>query len=343
MSVSRVSVRPRCLPGAPLRYKLAIALLLFSTTPRAHDAFSTTGITLASTAVKHQGVLNPIKYVAELAPAEVKARNKVIEYPVCNVDEPDVSADLAPGKFKVKDYVVSKLHLATTLSAPFRSSTYFCNLWPADMYANLTKYYPPERSFSNYAAKQKSCNVNGCRYAMDIGAIIGKGKQTVAAARNWPEHAEAVATWEQLRAVVFSAEFEKAMWKKLGVTKKVTKREIRIFSDKAGQSSGRVHTDQDARKVATMMLYITDAVEPMFDYGTCLHSVEQYRKRKLYKTKEGQTGRKDGESVCQVKFRYLPNTGYAFKVGPSSWHSAPNSNIRHWNEYPRTSVLVNWY
>lgn len=91
-----------------------------------------------------------------------------------------------------------------------------------------------------------------------------------------------------------------------------------------------------------MMFYITDAVEPMFDYGTCLHTADQYRRRQLMK-KGGRKGMKDGESVCQLKFRYLPNTGYAFKVGPSSWHSAPNSNIKHWRQYPRNSVLVNWY
>jgi len=37
---------------------------------------------------------------------------------------------------------------------------------------------------------------------------------------------------------------EAALWAKLGVIRKVKKREIRILSDKAGQSNGRVHTDQ---------------------------------------------------------------------------------------------------
>ena len=74
---------------------------------------------------------------------------------------------------KVKDYVVRKINMATTFDAPFKSSTYFCNLWPRDMYANMTKLFPPDKAFSNYAAKIKTCNVHGCRYAMDIGAIIG--------------------------------------------------------------------------------------------------------------------------------------------------------------------------
>ena len=80
----------------------------------------------------------------------------------------------------------------------------------------------------------------------------------------------------------------------------------------------------------------------MFDYGTCLHTHDQFRKRKVSK-KISRAGQKDGEGVCEVKFKYLPNTGYAFKVGPASWHSAPNSKIKHWNQYPRNSILVNWY
>ena len=46
-------------------------------------------------------------------------------------------------------------------------------LWPQDMYANMTRLFPPDKAFSNYAAKIKTCNLHGCRYAMDIGAIIG--------------------------------------------------------------------------------------------------------------------------------------------------------------------------
>ena len=173
---------------------------------------------------------------------------------------------------------------------------------------------------------------------MDINAIIGSNPKSK---RNWPDWADAVPTWKKLKTIVFSKDFEHALFTKLGVTRKIKRREIRIFSDKSGQSNGRVHTDQDASKAATMMIYVTDAVDPMFDYGTCLHTLDQYKKRKYLK--RSRPGTKDGESVCEYKFRYLPNTGYAFKVGPNSWHSAPNSFIRHWKQYPRNSILVNWY
>lgn len=301
---------------------------------------STSGKTLPSHDVKHQNVIDPLKYVNDEPPKEVKRRNRVLNYPVCDQNEP-TSVKPSDEGAAMKAYVVEKLKMATTITAPFKSATYFCNLWPQAMYRNLTAHFPPDRAFTNYATKSKSCNAQGCRFAMDVGAIIGpKSKPAVWQKGTFPA---AVNTWKTLKDIVFSKDFESALFSKLGVTRKVKKREIRVFSDKSGQSNGRVHTDQDAHKVATMMLYITDAVEPMFDYGTCLHTVDQYRKRKLMKKSQGRDGRKDGESVCAHKFRYLPNTGYAFKVGPDSWHSAPNSFIKHWPQYPRNSVLINWY
>ena len=37
-------------------------------------------------------------------------------------------------------------------------------------------HFPPDRAFTNFAAKQgKGCNAQGCRFAMDVGAIIGGG------------------------------------------------------------------------------------------------------------------------------------------------------------------------
>jgi photosystem II stability/assembly factor-like uncharacterized protein len=177
---------------------------------------------------------------------------------------------------------------------------------------------------------------------MDIGALL---KRNGKAGKKWKEHEEARATWQLLNDVVFSKTFEEALFEKLGVkSSKVKRREIRIFSDDSGQSNGRVHTDMDAMKVATMMLYVTDRTGPMWDYGTCLHTTNQWKRRKKMKLSEGgRPGRGDGESPCEFKFRYLPNTGYAFRVSRDSWHSAPNSNIKHWRGIPRNSILVNWY
>ena len=176
---------------------------------------------------------------------------------------------------------------------------------------------------------------------MSISAIT---KLNAKAGRKWENHGEAKRTWEMLNTFVFSKTFEKVLFDKLGVKKSVKKREIRIFSDASGQSNGYVHTYADAQKAATMMLYVTESVDPRYDYGTCLHTMTQFKNRKMMKLSAvGRLGRCDGESECELKFRYLPNTGYAFEVSAESWHSAPNSYIKHWKEHPRNSILVNWY
>lgn len=213
--------------------------------------FSSSGTSKPSIDEKHPGATNPLKYVDLEPPAKVKSRNKVLQYPVCNRAEPNLEGttvnETKSAAKMLRNYVVGKLKLATTFNAPFKSSTYFCNLLPKKMYADLTTHFPPDKAFSNYASKQKACNSYGCRYAMDIGGVIGDGKKTVKPSAIWPQRAKAVRTWKGLRDVLFSKDFESALWQKLGVTSRISRREIRIFSDKSGQSNGRVHTDQVGR------------------------------------------------------------------------------------------------
>ncbi|KAK3259930.1 hypothetical protein CYMTET_31092 [Cymbomonas tetramitiformis] len=235
---------------------------------------------------------------------------------------------------------------AETYNKPFASSTYFCQIFPLHFYLDLIQSWPIDRVFTNYASKKNSCSASGCRYYMTSTNIF---KGTGGMAKKWDGYLAKKSIWQALSDAVFNPNFEAALFQKLGVTKKVKSREMRILSDKKGQSSGRVHTDMDARKVATMMLYTPpdhDSAQ-MWDYGTCLHTQDQFNKRKLIKesqgARKGPRGSKDGESQCFYKFRYLPNSGYAFKVHDSSWHSAPNSRIRHWKGTARNSILLNWY
>ena len=287
------------------------------------------------------------------APKEKLTQNKVNEYPTCErggEEEFEEEEEFVGGGGETQQIdrrrttarATARVKKSWRFTKPFKYATYFCDVWPKDVYENLTKHWPPMEAFSNYASKSKSCRAFGCRYAMDIGAIL---KRNGKAGKKWKEHEEARATWQLLNDVVFSKTFEEALFEKLGVkSSKVKRREIRIFSDDSGQSNGRVHTDMDAMKVATMMLYVTDRTGPMWDYGTCLHTTDQWKRRKKMKLSEGgRPGRGDGESPCEFKFRYLPNTGYAFRVSRDSWHSAPNSNIKHWRGIPRNSILVNWY
>lgn len=45
---------------------------------------------------------------------------------------------------------------------------------------------------------------------------------------------------------------------------------------------GRVHTDMDAGKVATMQIYLVSDTVAIWDYGTCLHTQQQYERRRIF-------------------------------------------------------------
>ena len=107
------------------------------------------------------------------------------------------------------------------------------------------------------------------------------------------------------------------------------------------------------------------------DYGTCLHSRAQFDARTPLPGNGTHGRRVDGEAECAVKFRFLPNSGYAFSVSGASYHSAPNSRTQHFSgarapraaathselrastpppaaalrgaDRDRVSVIANWY
>lgn len=268
-------------------------------------------------------------------PTSVRKARQVLTYPTCVP-----GAD--PNATTEKDFVVAQLAAAQTFKSPWPSATYFCGIWPDELYKEMLSLWPPDQIFDNYETKKAGCGSGGCRYSLS-GTKLLKTKAAVGR-KKWKRFDQGVKLWARVRDIVFSKEFEETLWAKLGVSKpreKIKNRELRILSDKGGRASGRVHTDMDARKTATMMFYITTATKPVFDYGTCLHNDKQYKQRKMLSN--GRSGRADGESECFYKFRYMPNSGYSFKVSPMSWHSAPNSRISNYNKIERNTLLVNWY
>jgi hypothetical protein len=94
-------------------------------------------------------------------------------------------------------------------------------------------------------AKEKSCGKGGCRYSISAGDLV----KLKTAPANYPKWVQARSLYQKLQSIVFSREFESALFKKLGVTKGVKAREFRILSDKHGYSNGRIHTDLKAQKV----------------------------------------------------------------------------------------------
>mmetsp|Transcript_23507 Transcript_23507/g.39387 ORF Transcript_23507/g.39387 Transcript_23507/m.39387 type:complete len:300 (+) Transcript_23507:134-1033(+) len=256
----------------------------------------------------------------------------VLQYPRCQYAHVDAIDD--------KDFIIKQLTASPTFTKPFDSATYFCGLFPPTLFREIIENFPPDKAFENYASKIKKCDLGGCRYSLSAFNILRQKKIP-----NWPGFQPAKKLYQKLVDIVFSSEFEKALWEKLKITKKSTRREFRILSDKHGFSNGRIHTDIQARKIATMMFYLPVTNASAFDYGTCLHTTDQWKNRRILKkggVKREDTGL-DGEGDCFYKFRFLPNTGYSFKVSHSSWHSAPNTVINHFDEHDRNTILLNWY
>lgn len=105
---------------------------------------------------------------------------------------------------------------------------------------------------------------------------------------------------------------------------------------------GRVHTDVEAGKLATMQIYLTADTVAIWDYGSCLHTLQQFQRRRPPPGAASE-GQLDGEAECYFKFRYIPNSGFALKVGPQAFHSAPNSRAQHFGDRDRNTILISWY
>eukprot|EP00238_Polyblepharides_amylifera_P002714 CAMPEP_0196580370 /NCGR_PEP_ID=MMETSP1081-20130531/28590_1 /TAXON_ID=36882 /ORGANISM="Pyramimonas amylifera, Strain CCMP720" /LENGTH=293 /DNA_ID=CAMNT_0041900221 /DNA_START=142 /DNA_END=1023 /DNA_ORIENTATION=- len=258
---------------------------------------------------------------------------QVLNFPACQYNTVTEIED--------KDFMIAQLKAAPTIKEPFEAATFFCGLFPAHLARGLVENFPPDFMFENYKSKLRSCGKGGCRYSLSAFSLTQPRRKLDP---KWERMAEAVKFWRGLGNIVFSREFESALWHKLGVSRKARRREFRILSDKQGFANGRIHTDTTANKIATMMFYLPITDVTALDYGTCLHTGKQWKTRQLTKggVSRGSDG-VDGENVCHTKFRFLPNTGFSFKVSPNSWHSAPNSRIRHYKEHPRNSILLNWY
>ena len=265
--------------------------------------------------------------------AGVSPRPKVDWYVGCPAGRPKLKKQGSTDS----DHAVSVLGGSPTLSVPFRYATYFCDILPEDLYTDLEKNWPPDTVMDNFAAKSKTCKNTGCRFYVSALEKL-RGGPTPRQMKNWDKWSKAKEAWQRLKDLVFGKEFERALFAKLQVRRPIKRREIRIFTDRSGFANGRVHTDRDAKKVATMQLYFPATKDIQYDYGTCLHTTSQY---KAGKPIAGNA--KEKESACAVKFKFMRNSGYSFRPGAASWHSAPNGNIKHWKEHHRYTILLNWY
>mmetsp|Transcript_15018 Transcript_15018/g.32267 ORF Transcript_15018/g.32267 Transcript_15018/m.32267 type:complete len:268 (-) Transcript_15018:25-828(-) len=130
--------------------------------------------------------------------------------------------------------------------------------------------------------------------------------------------------------------FQHVLWKRFNLTRVARYRDFRVQIDTVGYSIG-VHTDSP-KKILTLMFYVPVDGQTVYDYGTCIHTSEQYQARDV---------KKNAAAPCLKKFLFASNTGYAFVVNNHSYHSVETVVSKHhslWSKKGlRRTIIANWY
>mmetsp|Transcript_4726 Transcript_4726/g.11741 ORF Transcript_4726/g.11741 Transcript_4726/m.11741 type:complete len:339 (-) Transcript_4726:30-1046(-) len=241
------------------------------------------------------------------------------------------------------EYVIKGFEAALVLDGPFDFITYWCNVWPPDLYAAMETYFPPaaameaaklspNRNKKGFSAAGSN-NYANLRYKIS-GYDLIKWSSATGAKKYGSDEASfqaAAAVWTRVEKVLFSEAFTAAVWRKFRVTRANKKHDFRLQIDHAGYSIG-VHPDSP-KKVLTMQFYLPEQgnAEQVKSFGTCVHTKDQYRARDF---------KSNGRAPCEKKFSFLPNSAYSFTVHAGSYHSVDGVGKA---VGLRKSVLVNWY
>ena len=252
-------------------------------------------------------------------------------YPACGTPP---TVPTAAGQSLEDDlaYMIERVESSPTFDYPFKSYTYFCDVWPPHLWESLNALFPPTSVFDRLErnVKRQVRGTGGARkspyqrYQLNAQEVAGRK-------RRWRSSGPAGTAWRRALELLYHPRFEAAIWKKFGLTRKARSREARILVDKDGKAVGRIHPDT-TYKILTMQFYFPVSNASFWDYGTCVHTRAQQARRDV---------KKDEEGDCWAKFAYQPNSGYSFYISRHSYHSSPNSRV--FNNGDRRTMLVNWY
>jgi len=253
---------------------------------------------------------------------------------------------------------------ALSFAKPFAFVT-FCNLLPSTFFDNLVKtrhtYFPGRDN----SLKCQKCSAREHREGlMEYVERTSKScNQQVVAARNNEYHKPILAfpkSKDNINGVtrklflvlarsLRSFDFEYTLFKSLGFQDASTHTfeffQIRVWQEFQGLPSfhlGRTHTDEP--KNITMQLYLPlryetfDSNSKIYErvLGTCFHSLARGRDASC----KSLTPCANFE--CEYQVAYQSNCGYAFKVGPHSFHSSPDWCIAYCCNISRSSIMINW-
>ena len=218
-------------------------------------------------------------------------------------------------------HCVEAVKRAPVLDHPFEDAMYFSAVLPPRLYERAEEYFPPTAALRPAAlsAHSKRYKVDGVRELMRLNS------EAKDAFRNFSATVEA---WSEVSRALSSDAFREALFEKLHVPDDLIARshDFRMQIDVGGFTLGS-HPDAP-QKIVTMMLYFPKSPSDADTLGTCLHTRAQHERFE-------RTNRVD---ECEIKFKFAPNTGYAFRVSSRSFHSVavPEDSFRR-------TLLVNWY
>jgi len=135
--------------------------------------------------------------------------------------------------------------------------------------------------------------------------------------------------WERLNNILESKEFTETLFSLFQLESfldSYSGPNPRLLSHSKNFTLG-IHPDSK-RKILTMMLYFPtkkESKEARFDFGTNVHNFSQSEK-----------GNRDD---WHLRFQYLPNSGYAMKISPTSFHSVSKLS----KDIERKTIVLNWY
>lgn len=124
--------------------------------------------------------------------------------------------------------------------------------------------------------------------------------------------------WQQVAAELCSKKVAKIFGRRLGFEGPFIST-VRLMRDFAGY---KINPHQDSsKKVCTVQFYLPSN-ESQLELGTSFYAKSS-----------------DGSFIEKLKLKFLPNTGYAFKVSNNSWHGCDFKVL----DKPRDTLLLTYY
>mmetsp|Transcript_3299 Transcript_3299/g.7718 ORF Transcript_3299/g.7718 Transcript_3299/m.7718 type:complete len:341 (-) Transcript_3299:85-1107(-) len=210
-------------------------------------------------------------------------------------------------------------------AVPFKSSVHICQPFSEELFDKIFLGFPPKAILYTLGEK---------RWKGEFDQLVKlKAKERT----KWPTFERDIAAWKRVESAVFDPTFERFIFGALGIKKKAANKEIRIQLDEGGYYIG-VHPDNPV-KILTMQFYMPSDDHGLWTYGTCLHDDKQaaVARKQVPKHKVFGAGK---NAPCAAKFPFANNTGYAFSVHKSSWHSVEKVPKFEGN---RRTFMINWY